>query len=85
MPIDLQGDLDEAINYFSKAARQQSLSLPAYFERGNCYLIRKNFSLAVFDYRSCYFDRHHILRLPTTTARMQEFAITASKKCQPSS
>jgi tetratricopeptide (TPR) repeat protein len=46
----LQGDLDEAINYFSKAARQQSLSLPAYFERGNCYLIRKNFSLAVFDY-----------------------------------
>ncbi len=46
----LQGDLDEAINYFSKAARQQSLSLPAYFERGNCYLIRKNFSLAVFDF-----------------------------------
>ena len=46
----LQGDLDEAITYFSKAARQQSLSLPAYFERGNCYLIRKNFSLAVFDF-----------------------------------
>ena len=46
----ISGKLEEAIDYFSKATRYESLSLPAFFERGNCYLIRKNFNLAVFDY-----------------------------------
>lgn len=46
----IQGDLNEAIEYFSKATRYENLSLPAFFERGNCYLLRKNFNLAVFDY-----------------------------------
>ena len=39
-----------AIDYFSKATRYESLSLPAFFERANCYLIRKNFGAAVSDY-----------------------------------
>lgn len=46
----ISGNLESAIDYFSKATRYQALSLPAFFERGNCYLMRKNFNLAVFDY-----------------------------------
>lgn len=46
----ISGNLEAAIDYFSRATRYQALSLPAFFERGNCYLIRKNFNLAVFDY-----------------------------------
>lgn len=44
------GEIDKAIDFFSKAARYEALSLPAFFERGNCYLLRKNFGQAVFDY-----------------------------------
>jgi tetratricopeptide (TPR) repeat protein len=44
------GDIDKAVDFFSKATRYEALSLPAFFERGNCYLIRKNFGQAVFDY-----------------------------------
>jgi len=45
-----QGDIENAIDFFSKATRYEALSLPAFFERGNCYLTRKNFGQAVFDY-----------------------------------
>lgn len=44
------GDIDKATEFFSKATRYEASSLPAFFERGNCYLIRKNFGQAVFDY-----------------------------------
>jgi len=44
------GEIDKAIDFFSKATRYEALSLPAFFERGNCYLTRKNFGQAVFDY-----------------------------------
>jgi tetratricopeptide (TPR) repeat protein len=46
----IQGKITEAIEAFSRASRYESMSLPAHFERGNCYLIKKTFNLAVFDY-----------------------------------
>jgi tetratricopeptide (TPR) repeat protein len=46
----MMGDLTHAIEAFSQATRYETYSLPAYFERGNCYLMRKQYNLAVFDY-----------------------------------
>ncbi len=46
----VQGKISEAIEAFTRASRYESMSLPAHFERGNCYLIKKTFNLAVFDY-----------------------------------
>ncbi len=46
----VQGKISDAIEAFSRASRYESMSLPAHFERGNCYLIKKTFNLAVFDY-----------------------------------
>jgi len=55
------GDLTNAIEYFSKATRYEASSLPAFFERGNCFLLRKNFAQAVFDY-------NHVIILDSTFA-----------------
>jgi tetratricopeptide (TPR) repeat protein len=46
----VQGEIQSALEAFSRATRYESNSLPAFFERGNCYLLKKNFNLAVFDY-----------------------------------
>lgn len=45
-----KGDYKKAIHYFSKAAHDNSNSLPAFFERGNCYMAQKLFGQAVFDF-----------------------------------
>lgn len=45
-----KGDYKRAIHYFSKATHDKSTSLPAFFERGNCYMAQKLFGQAVFDY-----------------------------------
>ncbi len=55
------GDLNHAIEYFSKATRYEASSLPAFFERGNCFLLRRNFAQAVFDY-------NHVIDLDSTFA-----------------
>lgn len=51
----VQGEIQSAIDAFSRATRYESNSLPAFFERGNCYLLKKNFNLAVFDYDRVLF------------------------------
>lgn len=45
-----KSDYKRAIHYFSKATHDKSTSLPAFFERGNCYMAQKLFGQAVFDY-----------------------------------
>lgn len=46
----MKGNLTESINSFTKATVEDSYYLPAFFERGNCYLLRENFKQAVFDF-----------------------------------
>lgn len=45
-----QGDLDRAIDDFTKAIRRDSRSLAAYYNRGNANFARKNFDQAIIDY-----------------------------------
>ncbi len=44
------GDLTEAIQAFTQSVHEDGFFIPGFFERGNCYLYRQNFGLAVFDY-----------------------------------
>ena len=44
------GDLTNAIQAFTRSVHEDAFFIPGFFERGNCYLYRQNFGLAVFDY-----------------------------------
>ncbi|HOY49864.1 MAG TPA: tetratricopeptide repeat protein [Flavobacteriales bacterium] len=44
------GDLTNAIHAFTQSVHEDGFFIPGFFERGNCYLYRQNFGLAVFDY-----------------------------------
>jgi tetratricopeptide (TPR) repeat protein len=46
----LKGEISEAINCFTSATHEDAFFIPAFFERGNCYVIREQFRQAVFDY-----------------------------------
>jgi len=45
-----QGDLDSAIDDFTKAVRQNPRSLVAYYNRGNAYFAQENFDQAIADF-----------------------------------
>lgn len=46
----MKGEISEAIGYFTSATHEDAFFIPAFFERGNCHLIKENFKQAVFDY-----------------------------------
>lgn len=45
-----QGDLDSAIDDFTKAVRQNPRSIAAYYNRGNAHFARENFDQAIADF-----------------------------------
>lgn len=57
-----QGDLDSAIDDFTKAIRRNSRSLVAYFNRGNAHFAQENFDQAIADFsRAISLQPDHVL------------------------
>ncbi len=57
-----QGDLDLAIDDFSKAIRLNSRSLVAFYNRGNAHIVQENFDQAIIDFsRAISLQPDHVL------------------------
>lgn len=57
-----QGDLEGAIDDFTKATRRNSRSLAAYYNRGNAYFALKDFDQAIADFsRAISLQPDHVL------------------------
>ncbi|MEX1188633.1 MAG: hypothetical protein WED33_05200 [Bacteroidia bacterium] len=53
----MKGDISGAIDNLTSATHEDAFFLPAFFERGNCHLLKENYKQAVFDYdRSILID-----------------------------
>lgn len=57
-----QGDLDLAIDDFSKAIRFNSRSIVAFYNRGNAHIVQENFDQAIIDFsRAISLQPDHVL------------------------
>jgi tetratricopeptide (TPR) repeat protein len=57
-----QGDLDRAIDDFTKAIKSNSRNLVAFYNRGNAHIVQENFDQAIIDFsRAISLQRDHVL------------------------